>query len=497
MDIVPEKPTPERPAPPKPKKRIFVLNLQARFILITLVILGVATSALTVILLQNNTSVLRTNLTERSKAFSTLATKQIGETFLLYQNSGTVLIDSQVKDFLALDKNVTGIAVVDLTGQVRYSYYVPVADTELPTITPAMANTFSEQYQYEESVLKTVIAPFFENNRAHSYSVVYSISSKSVDAAIQREVIAILIFSVVALVAIALTIFLLVRKFILSPVSQLSEQTLRISQGNLTEEIHIKRHDEIGRLGEAVNKMAVSLKNDIYKLQELDLAKTEFMMITSHNLRTPLTIINGYVDNFKLAKTKEDVFESLPAVQKGIRSLIELAENILTVSRLEMGERSGSNEPIEPAKVLAELIERLLPSFQEKKVTFTSKIEAVGAQLGMDEHQLKSAANNILSNALKFTPEGGSVTFSVNQVAGQLEIVVADSGIGISPEEQDKLFTKFHRGTSTMVYDYEGVGLGLYTTKLILEAYKGSISVSSVPTKGTTVTMHLPVLATV
>jgi signal transduction histidine kinase len=107
---------------------------------------------------------------------------------------------------------------------------------------------------------------------------------------------------------------------------------------------------------------------------------------------------------------------------------------------------------------------------------------------------MRSALGNILDNAIKFNKEDGAVTVRASAADGALTFVVADTGIGIRPEEMPKLFTKFHRGTSTLNYDYEGAGIGLYLTKLIIDKHGGRIDVESQTGKGATFTVHLPVM---
>jgi two-component system phosphate regulon sensor histidine kinase PhoR len=105
---------------------------------------------------------------------------------------------------------------------------------------------------------------------------------------------------------------------------------------------------------------------------------------------------------------------------------------------------------------------------------------------------LRSAIYNLLDNALKFTAEQGQIELSLAHVADAIQIVTKDNGVGIAPEEINKLFTKFHRGTSTLNYNYEGTGIGLYLTKLIITEHGGTIAVQSELGKGSTFTITLP-----
>jgi signal transduction histidine kinase len=172
---------------------------------------------------------------------------------------------------------------------------------------------------------------------------------------------------------------------------------------------------------------------------------------------------------------------------------MNLIEDLLTVSRLEAGTFGLSIAPIELEPIIASAREAVQPAALESGVELTVSVpEDAGIVMG-DAGQLERAILNVLSNAIKFTPAGGSVSLEAKRANGQLLVSVHDTGVGISGEDLPKLFRPFFRSSSTYKQAVPGTGLGLVIVKSILEGHKGSVDVSSTPGEGTTVTLRIPV----
>ncbi len=227
------------------------------------------------------------------------------------------------------------------------------------------------------------------------------------------------------------------------------------------------------------------------ELQAADRLKTEFIMLTSHNLRTPLTIFLGGLELIKTTELTGKQTEILTMIDSSSDRLKQFIDDMLTISQLEAGEQS-----IQRPAIFASILEPLLAESQAladtKKLHFTADIETSDAAVQCSSLRLQGALRNVLNNAFKFT-KSGSVQLSANVESNHIIIKVTDTGIGIKPQELPKLFSKFHRGTDAMQYDYEGEGIGLYLTKLIIADHHGKIRVDSNLGKGTTVTITPPI----
>jgi signal transduction histidine kinase len=293
------------------------------------------------------------------------------------------------------------------------------------------------------------------------------------------------------LVITSVVTFAAISYFILRPVRKVSEQAAIISGGNLEQQIKVDGNNEIAQLGKAVNSMAESLKASITKLQEIDKVKSEFMAITSHNLRTPLTIIRSYLESIEMLNDVEALKKALKRIGDSISRLDGFAEDVLTISQYELGKKESS-EDIDVKELLDKIAEESRPMAEIHNLQFEYEVSTT-AIIAASKPHVKSAIMNIVDNAVKFTKDGGKVAIKVLDDKNVVKIAITDTGIGISAEEIPKLFTKFHRGTSTITYDYEGTGIGLYASKIIIESLGGSIDVQSAEGKGSVFTISLPV----
>jgi signal transduction histidine kinase len=222
-------------------------------------------------------------------------------------------------------------------------------------------------------------------------------------------------------------------------------------------------------------------------------AKTEFVAHISHELRTPLTSVIGFSEvlYYGLVGPMNDLQrEYLAHIQSSGEHLLSLINDILDLSRVESGALDLRFETLEVRK----LIESCLPLVRNRAERGRIKLSlkaSEGLYVQGDDRKLRQVMVNLISNAVKFTPEGGRVTIAARAVPDmdQLEIAVTDTGIGISPEDQARLFRPFSRVGSEQ---FEGTGLGLVITKRLVELHGGTIAVSSLPGQGSTFTVKLP-----
>jgi signal transduction histidine kinase len=467
------------------------IGLKAKFIVVIAVFLILVFGMISFILLRNNIDVFRENLRRETRAFATLATTPIGDAFTLYKDSGRIKITSQVEHFTDLDSSITNVSVINGDGHVEYTQ----KEEQKPVISPAEASSFEPVYKLDNGKMRQIIYPYFESSGVHRYSVVYDVSSASIDKNIHDISISIARFSIIALIISALLTYLLINSLFLIPLSKLSQQALAVTAGNLDQHIAVKqRHkDEIGDLTIAVDKMATSLKQDIVKLQELDKLKTEFMIIASHNLRTPLSVLAGYIELLQGIEMSDQAKKFLDIMQSNSRQLGRFAEELLTISQVETTKETVlAKEKFPLHSFLQGIIDEFKTLADNKGLTFAWQIPQIDQELEADRLNLRSAIWNILDNALKFTASGGRISLEAILRGNELVISIEDNGIGIPAAEQAKLFTKFHRGTSVMHYDYGGTGIGLYATKLIIDKHNGTVQVNSTEGKGTIVTISVP-----
>ncbi|WP_019873326.1 PAS domain-containing sensor histidine kinase [Sporichthya polymorpha] len=235
----------------------------------------------------------------------------------------------------------------------------------------------------------------------------------------------------------------------------------------------------------------------IRRLRELDQAKSDFVSSVSHELRTPLTSIIGYLEMLVEGDGGPLTVEQLQlaeVVERNSRRLLALIEDLLTLSHIEAGRTEPVAEPVDLAAVVADVQRTVVPILGARELEVVVDVpEDIGSVLG-DAGQLERVLFNLVTNAVKFTPDGGRVSIVGAAVDGLARLSVSDSGIGIPEEEQEQLFTRFFRSSAARENAIQGTGLGLVIVKSIVEAHGGSISVASLVGVGTTVTVELPLL---
>jgi signal transduction histidine kinase len=235
---------------------------------------------------------------------------------------------------------------------------------------------------------------------------------------------------------------------------------------------------------------------EITREREAERMKDGFFALVSHELRTPLTSILGYVE--LLLEDEElgpDARQFLGVVERNSRRLLRLVGDLLFVAQVEAGRLALDPEPLDLHRLAAEAVEAARPRAEAQAVELACEIADGLPAVPGDRDRLGQVLDNLIANALKFTPEGGRVTVGLRAAHGMAELTVRDTGAGIPPEEQDRLFDRFFRAESAVAQAVPGVGLGLTIVKAICEAHGGDIAVESTPGRGATFRARVPLRA--
>ena len=251
-----------------------------------------------------------------------------------------------------------------------------------------------------------------------------------------------------------------------------------------------------GGLGFAV--YAVGLVRDIgarnRQLRELDRMKDDFVASVSHELRTPLTSIRGYLDLVLDGETGELTDEQgrfLRIVERNADRLLRVVGDLLFVAQADAGKIALETEQIDIGEVAREAVEALRPVAADKHIELTLELGDLG-ELEADPARLAQVLDNLVSNAVKFTPEGGHVAVRTVRHGDSVILEVADDGMGMSQQEVQHVFRRFFRARAATEGAIQGTGLGLAIVQAIVSAHGGAISVESALGRGTTFRVELP-----
>jgi signal transduction histidine kinase len=228
--------------------------------------------------------------------------------------------------------------------------------------------------------------------------------------------------------------------------------------------------------------------------EEADRVKAEFFALVSHELRTPLTSIRGYLD-LVLEQEAEALGETgqrfLEVIARNAKRLEDLVADLLLVTQVEAGSFKVHIGTVDLTALAGEAVEAARPKAAELKIELSIDHDDLPDCPG-DAARLGQALDNVISNAIKFTPEGGTVDVRVSNSGGRAMVEVHDTGPGIPEDEMARLFERFYRAKGARAGHVQGVGLGLAITEAIVEAHDGTIGVTSEVGKGTTFRIELP-----
>jgi PAS domain S-box-containing protein len=251
--------------------------------------------------------------------------------------------------------------------------------------------------------------------------------------------------------------------------------------------------ERVARADAETAQEALARQNE--RLRELDRLKDEFISLVSHELRTPLTSIRGYLElllDGGVGELTEDQNRFLGVVDRNSRRLMHLVGDLLFLAQVEAGKLALELDAVDLDDVVAEAVEAAKPVADEKAIALRTSVEAMPPLVG-DRSRLAQVIDNLVSNALKFTDDGGSVDVRVSTAHGEAVIEIEDTGIGIALDDQAQLFDRFFRSSEATERAIPGTGLGLTIAKAIVERHDGAIEVESTAGEGTTMRVRLPI----
>jgi signal transduction histidine kinase len=256
-----------------------------------------------------------------------------------------------------------------------------------------------------------------------------------------------------------------------------------VAKGDLKQHVPVTSRDELGELAVAFNQMSADL-------DRLNQSRRQMTADIAHDLRSPLTVIGGYVESMRNGVLKPTP-ERLNTIHAEVQHLQRLVEDLRTLSQADAGELTLNCEPITPLA----LLERMAKSYghlaAQKKVTLEVQADPALPEIRLDPDRMAQVFGNLITNSLRYTPEGGEIILAAGQEANLLVFCVQDKGQGIPAGALPHIFDRFYRADPARAQGDES-GLGLAIARSIVEAHGGSISAESEVGKGTRVKIVFP-----
>ena len=341
----------------------------------------------------------------------------------------------------------------------------------------------------------------------------FRLSTQSIEEGFHTNRALLLSFAIGTSLLIIAGSYLIIRYVIVKPVKHLKEVSEAIATGELNIRSEIQTGDEFEDLSHAFNRMLRNLTNiqernkkliadldrKVDELARVNMAlfegnrlKSEFLSTMSHELRTPLNSIIGFSELLLGADNLSEKQHRYSAnIMASGQRLLALINDVLDLAKLEAGKMRLHPETINPATICEHAAAMFRPQAEKKNIDLKVLVDAADPTVRQDAGKLHQILTNLLSNAVKFTPEGGRVTLKAATDGNDLVFTVSDTGVGISPEEQDLIFDKFRQAANPMTREQGGTGLGLSIVRELAKLLHGDVSLQSELGRGSTFTVRV------
>lgn len=337
-----------------------------------------------------------------------------------------------------------------------------------------------------------LVTGFFNNEITNTVGVPINVDGRSQALFVRQDTVQqfgemriFLAYLLLFTVIISFISIVLSTRYLVKPIKDLSLATQKIAGGNYHIKLNVHRQDEIGRLAQDFTRMSESLA----KIEE---KRQEFVSSVSHEIQSPLTSIQGFSQALReenLSKEQRDHYLSI--IEKESRRLSKLSSQLLTLSTLDRDDYEFTDTPFDVAAQIKEVISTLEWQWQEKELM----IEVQGSMTHVvgEPQLLYQVWLNIITNAIRYTPKGGTITINIAKDTTHVYVSVKDTGVGIAEEDLRHIFERFYIVDKARTREAESTGLGLAISQKIVELHNGTIMVESEVGEGTTFTISLPI----
>ena len=283
------------------------------------------------------------------------------------------------------------------------------------------------------------------------------------------------------------------------PLEQLVDAAGRLAAGDRSARVEVGGLSETATLGAAFNEMARELEIEEGRRDELDRLKDEFVLTASHELRSPLTSVQGFAELLMLERESltPRQAETVEVILDNCRHLVRLLNDLLDLARSDAGRLSIRPQPTEVAPLIEDVVRTMRAQTEAASQSLTEQVEPGLPLINVEPDRIRQILVNLLTNAHEYTPEGASIGVAAHALGAEVEISVSDNGPGIPPDQLERIFERFTRGDAGLTQRVGGTGLGLAISKSLVELHGGSISAESTVGQGSTFHVRLPIATSV
>ncbi|MCL2125855.1 MAG: cell wall metabolism sensor histidine kinase WalK [Oscillospiraceae bacterium] len=329
--------------------------------------------------------------------------------------------------------------------------------------------------------------------------VVYIVDDKQTVQSLNAEIFLLILEAVLIGFVIAVVISLVISKTLLSPIQGMTTAAEAMADGDFSRKIRVESDDEIGILAKTFNDMASQIESMLEELKKAEVLRREFVANVSHELRTPLTSVRTYAetmyDNHEITHETEEEF--LRVIINESDRMAKIVQDLLELSRFDSGASVLASEWFSIEHSVRDVYAAIALEAKKRNQELNLELEWKLPRIKGDRARVEQVLMNIMSNALKYTPDGGKIDIYSGSSGGKVWVRIEDTGVGIPKEDLARVFDRFYRVDKARSRESGGTGLGLSIAKEIITKHGGDIKIESTQGIGTSVTVVLPVLGPV
>ncbi len=280
------------------------------------------------------------------------------------------------------------------------------------------------------------------------------------------------------------------------PLEELVSAAGRLASGDRSARVEVGGLAETATLGAAFNEMAEELEQEESRREELDRLKDEFVLTASHELRSPLTSVQGFAELLMLDRDSltPQQAETVEIILDNCRHLVRLLNNLLDLARSDVGRLAIQPQPTEVAPLIEDVVRTMRAQTEAGHQSLREDVPPGLPPIEVEPDRIRQILVNLLTNAHEYSPEGASIVVAARPVGAEVEISVSDNGQGIPEDQIGRIFDRFTRGDAGLTQRVGGTGLGLAISKSLVELHGGSIAAESTVGVGSTFRVRLPIV---
>lgn len=339
-----------------------------------------------------------------------------------------------------------------------------------------------------------VAVPIAAHDNSASF-IVYIIDNKQTVQSLNAAIFLIILRAVLIGFAIAVVISLIISKTLISPIHGMTKAAEAMADGDFSRKIPVESADEIGILAKTFNDMAAQIETMLEELKRVESLRREFVANVSHELRTPLTNIRSYAETISEDKDmpKETEEEFLRIIINQSDRMTKIVQDLLELSRYDSGASVLNIEEFSIEQAVRDVYAAIALEARKRRHVLNLELEWKLPSIKGDRAKIEQVMMNIIANALKYTPDGGTIAIYSGTTGNDVWVKIEDTGVGIPAEDLARVFDRFFRVDKARSRESGGTGLGLSIAKEIILRHGGEITIESKPGIGTSVTVKLPI----